>query len=293
MNKEPFIATVVLNYKTYQDAIECVNSLLEMDYAQHRIIVVDNGSGNASAAELRKAFGYCPMVTLLESPDNLGFAQGNNLGIRYARTEYHADYVFVLNSDTIVPKTLFRDIVKENRSKVGVISPQVVNLNGEKLEPSENSDDILKRAYAQVKAVRLAKVLTMPGIQQLYAAYRKIKFKAPETENHTCGQYRRYVLQGCSYFLTPEFFQYYRNIFPETFLYWEEIDLLMLLHKVGLESICIETEPVIHKVAKTTGVMFGAAKYERRKIQFSFESMKKSIPMFKLSYDEVKAMYDV
>lgn len=292
MSKDPQITTVVLNYKTYQDAIACVYSLLKMNYSNHHIVIVENGSGNESASEIKKAFDGNAMVTLLVSRENLGFAKGNNLGIRYARETLNADFVFVLNSDTIVPDTLFQDVVASYQTGVGVISPQVVNLAGEISNPSENSEDIVLRAKAQIKALYLAKILIMPGVAQVYSAYKKTKHQESEQVKTPC-QYKRYVLQGCAYFLTPEFFKYYTNIFPDTFLYWEEINLLMLLQKVGLYSICIQSEPVVHMKAKSTSELFGQAKYERRKIHFSYQSMKQSRPMFELSYDEIKAKYDV
>lgn len=289
---EPQITTVVLNYKTYQDAIECVHSLLSMDYSNHHIVIVENGSGNESAQELKKIFDGNPMVSLLVSTENLGFAKGNNLGIRYAREKQSANFVFVLNSDTIVPRTLFRDVVTSYENGIGVISPQVVNIVGEVLNPSENSDDIVVRAKKQIRALYLARFLMLPGIKQIYSTYHKAKGQTPQ-KVEVSNSYKKYVLQGCSYFLTPDFFKYYTNIFPETFLYWEEIDLLLFLQKVGLRSICIQSAPVVHKISKSTTELFGVSKYERRKIDFSYQSMKKSRPMFPLKYEELKRKYNV
>ena len=293
MNREPFIATVVLNYKSYNDTIDCVNSLLKEDYTNHHIVIVENGSVNGSAEVIREVFGTNTKVTILESAKNLGFAKGNNLGIRYAHETLQAEFVFVLNSDTLVPSSLFRSIAATEVDGVGVVSPQVVDLSGGTLAPSENSDDIIVRAQKQVKALYLAMVLSVPGVAQLFSLYKRLKPSKCIVAEERVNQYKKYVLQGCSYFLTPDFFKYYRNIYPETFLYWEEINLLMQLQKVGLASICILSDPVIHKVSKSTSVLFGKSNFDRKKLQYSYYSMKKSRPMFSMSYEELKQAYDV
>jgi GT2 family glycosyltransferase len=73
-----------------------LSSLEFLDYPDYKVIVVDNGSTDNSVAEIRKAH---PQITLLETGRNLGFAGGNNVGIRYA-LEQGADYVWLLNNDT-------------------------------------------------------------------------------------------------------------------------------------------------------------------------------------------------
>ena len=58
------------------------------DYEDIQIVIVDNGSGNGSAEKLREHFAARQRVHIVESPENLGFARGNNLGIRYAREHF-------------------------------------------------------------------------------------------------------------------------------------------------------------------------------------------------------------
>ena len=145
MNNLPKIGVVVLNYRTYNDTIECVESLKRQTYNNKEIIIVENGSGNSSEKVLKEKYNNDPQITLLLSKENLGFAKGNNIGIKYAKEKLNCDYVFVLNSDTIVPDGVFCEIIKVPCEKIGVISPKVADPEGNLLSPSENSNDIYRR----------------------------------------------------------------------------------------------------------------------------------------------------
>ncbi len=94
----PRVCVITLNWKNPSDTIECVASLKDALIPVEDIVVVDNGSGDDSVDRIRTAHSD---VTLLEMPHNLGFAEGNNVGIRHA-LERGADYVLLLNNDTVV-----------------------------------------------------------------------------------------------------------------------------------------------------------------------------------------------
>lgn len=86
----------MLNWNGWQDTIECLDALRECTYPRLKVIVVDNGSTDNSISAIRAAH---PEILLLESKKNLGFAGGNNIGIRYA-LECGAEHIWLLNNDT-------------------------------------------------------------------------------------------------------------------------------------------------------------------------------------------------
>lgn len=94
----PRVAIIVLNWNRRADTMACLESLRALIYPDYEIVVVDNASSDGSAAAIRQQF---PEVTLLENAANLGYAGGNNVGLRYA-LEQGADYAFLLNNDTVV-----------------------------------------------------------------------------------------------------------------------------------------------------------------------------------------------
>lgn len=99
----PLVFIIVLNWNGKTDTLECLGSLQKLDYPNFEILVVDNGSTDGSEDVIRAAFS---IVRVIQTGENLGYAGGNNVGIRFA-LEQGADYVWLLNNDTTVdPKAL-------------------------------------------------------------------------------------------------------------------------------------------------------------------------------------------
>lgn len=94
----PKVTAIVLNWCGHDDTAACLRSLLASDYPALRILLVDNGSPDGSGASLHAEF---PDIPFLQTGRNLGYTGGNNQGIRLALEE-GADYVLVLNNDTVV-----------------------------------------------------------------------------------------------------------------------------------------------------------------------------------------------
>ncbi|MBL4658803.1 MAG: glycosyltransferase family 2 protein [Alcanivoracaceae bacterium] len=92
------VFTIILNWNGKTDTLECIESVLKTTYVNNQLIVVDNGSTDDSITAIKALY---PDLVLLENRENLGFAEGNNIGIRYA-LQNGADYVFLLNNDTIL-----------------------------------------------------------------------------------------------------------------------------------------------------------------------------------------------
>jgi len=103
--RPPSVFAIVLNWNGLEDTLRCVESLGRTSYQPLTVLVVDNGS-RVSPRERLTAAGAA--VELIENPRNLGYAGGNNVGIRIA-LERGADFVWILNNDALVePETLSR-----------------------------------------------------------------------------------------------------------------------------------------------------------------------------------------
>jgi GT2 family glycosyltransferase len=96
LSVNPPVTCVILNWNGWEDTIECLEALKQCTYTNLTIVIVDNGSTNDSVARIKAS---CPDILLLESGRNLGFAGGNNIGIRHALGR-GAEYVWLLNNDT-------------------------------------------------------------------------------------------------------------------------------------------------------------------------------------------------
>jgi hypothetical protein len=117
------VAVVVLNWNGRSDTLECLNSLYRSTYGNIDVIVVDNGSTDCSVSAVRQSF---PHIKIVENNNNLGYAEGNNVGIRHA-VERGADYVLVLNNDAVIDPLAIQKLVlsAEMRSDAGVFSPKI------------------------------------------------------------------------------------------------------------------------------------------------------------------------
>ncbi len=120
----PRVYTIVLNYLRSDDTVRCVDSLRASTHRNQFPVVVDNGSDAPARAELAAGIGATPLI---QSEANLGYAGGNNLGIRYA-LDRNADYVWILNPDTVVePDSLERLVQTMSRfPEAGIIGSRLV-----------------------------------------------------------------------------------------------------------------------------------------------------------------------
>lgn len=96
MSCDPHVCCVVLNWNGADDTTECLAALEASTYPNLTVMVVDNGSTDDSVSRIRVAY---PDILLLQNEKNLGFAGGNNLGIRHALA-HGADAIWLLNNDT-------------------------------------------------------------------------------------------------------------------------------------------------------------------------------------------------
>lgn len=113
MNKSVYI--ILLNYKGSQDTIESLDSLVGLDYPDYTVVVCDNASPDDSekhilawAEKNRDKLHF----KFLQTGANLGFAGGNNVGIRYA-LDQGAAYIWLLNNDTVVDPEALTHMVRK------------------------------------------------------------------------------------------------------------------------------------------------------------------------------------
>ncbi len=90
------VHVIIVNWQNWQDTIDCVESLGSQDYQNYQIVIVDNGSTNDSANQLRARLPQCEVLV---NRVNKGFAGGNNSALKRAM-DMGAEYTWVLNNDT-------------------------------------------------------------------------------------------------------------------------------------------------------------------------------------------------
>lgn len=289
------LVVVVLNYINYEDTINCVNSLLEQTILPQSIVIVENGSPNNSLNILKELYEKKSLVTIIENNENLGFAKGNNTGISYARNILNSNFIFVLNSDTILNQFLLEDIMKLNiENDVGVFSPTVTNELVEVQNPTIQVNEIKIFTIKAVFSLIFGLILHLPIIGLLYKNYsanKKHEINENINEKPAIRNFK-HNLHGSAFFLTPLFFKFYSQPYSKTFLYWEEINLIWYLHKVGLRAAVYQTSEVIHMESKSVVQIATTGKVSLWKLSKSFASLINSLPLYFATYKYINKKYN-
>ena len=109
MDNKYLVDIVILNLNQEADTAECILSLKRMYYKNYRVILVDNGSTDGSGFRIKERFRD---VQFLRSEENLGFAGGCNMGIRYSLENSRANYILLLNNDAVVSESLLTALLE-------------------------------------------------------------------------------------------------------------------------------------------------------------------------------------
>jgi GT2 family glycosyltransferase len=187
-------------------------------------LVVDNGSTDGSVAAIRRGF---PEVPIIENQQNLGFAGGNNVGIRWALTKPF-DWIFLLNNDTRVAPDLFESLLAAARAQ-----PNAKILGAKILKYQDpNRIDHLGGAWDPKRAEFFS----------LHSGLEDRHDIPPAQVDYVCGAA---LLMHRS---VPETIGLLEEKF---FLFWEETDFCFRARRKGFEVWTAPQARVWHKVASS------------------------------------------
>jgi len=127
MTENPFVAVVTLNYNGSSFLQECIDSILDSDYSNFKVIVVDNGSKDNSLELLERLYGLNDKVIILKNKKNLGYSKGMNVGLDYSFNNLEADFCLVMNNDTFLDKQAISALVEvaQKDEKIGFVTGKV------------------------------------------------------------------------------------------------------------------------------------------------------------------------
>ncbi|MDX5338871.1 MAG: glycosyltransferase family 2 protein [Cyclobacteriaceae bacterium] len=121
------VAIILVNWNGLDFTKACLESLRKVTFSHFKVVLVDNASENEEGALLKSAF---PEIELIQNTQNLGFAGGNNVGIRWALAQGFS-HVCLLNNDTEVEPDFLEELVIKFRQgkSTGIVQPMILFLH--------------------------------------------------------------------------------------------------------------------------------------------------------------------
>lgn len=199
---------------------------------QLRIVVVDNASPNGSYEQIKPLEQEFANVVVLKTEKNLGYAQGNNFGLKYLEQNTPPKYVAILNNDVSLEDDCLERLAKryEELERPAVIAPIMVDSMGEQ----------------QVMMNGLPSV--WEDFMSLSAIYQKLHNSKRLTLCDNTGDkaMRVEVIGGSFMFTQMERFRQMGYFYPGTFLYIEERFVAEAAKRLQLYNYVILDQTYIH-----------------------------------------------
>ena len=218
---------IILNYNGWKDTIECLESLkcIQEDY---KIVLIDNKSTDDSIDKLEKWIQnqkeLSSNLIFITSSENNGYAAGNNIGIKYVESQEDAEFIWILNNDTLIKADILENLLNCYKN----LEKENIALLGSKI---------------------LNEDFSMQSIGYLNSKYTEdeIKSKSSIEVEH---------ISGCSIFLRADKIKEIGYIPEEYFLYYEETDWMKSIKQKGFKIFTCLSSALVHKHAKSTGGIY-------------------------------------
>lgn len=221
----PKVSIIILNWNGWADTKECLVSLNCVDYDNFEVILIDNGSKESLdfARDIEEQFSNLK-IELILNEENLGFAGGNNQGIKIA-LEGGAEYVLLLNNDTTVEPDFLKKLIEagEKNKSYGILGPVIY---------SSNEPEKIWFAGGQFNWLRTrgSHIFTEPSDE-----LKKVDY-----------------ITGCCLLVKKEVIEKIGLLSEDYFLYYEDGDWCLRARKAGYLSGLIGLAKIYHKQSHST-----------------------------------------
>lgn len=219
----PRVSIIILNWNGLEDTIECLESLKKIAYPNYEVIVVDNGSQGNEPQLLQEKFGEC--IHLIRNDKNYGYTGGNNIGIKYALTNFLPDYLLLLNNDVVVAPDFLTEMVglAAGDDQIGLVGPKTYVYG---------TPDRLELVWYDVD---------MHKGRAFHVASREVDQGQYET-----AQEVNYI-QGSCLLVREKVIQNVGLLDEEYFCYWDETDYCVRAREAGYKIVYAPRAKIWHK----------------------------------------------
>ena len=225
LEKPPLVSVIIVSFNNEKIIGDCLSSVFNSNYPNFEVILIDNGSTDGTLDTVKKRFGSISYLKLIGNSENLGYAEGCNIGAGYAEGEYLA----FLNSDTEVDPNWLNDLVKVIRSDWAIGAAQ------SKLLYADNHEQIWA----------CGEFIDPYGSTTKYAHNQEDKGQYDYTkEIFNC--------LSTAMIVRRKLFEEVGMFDPKFFLYHEDVDIGWRIWIRGYKNIFVPKSVVFHKVGYST-----------------------------------------
>ena len=213
--EDSLVSIIILNYNAGKLIEECVDSIYQSNYKNFEIILVDNNSKDESHVKCKEKF---PLINLIANKENLGYCEGNNVGIRVA----NGKFVIILNPDTIVEPNWINELLRGyEKFGDGIYQPKFLTIDNESILQSTGN-----------------------MIQLFGFGYSRNKGDKDENQSNNIENIN--YASGTCLFTTKEIFTQLGFFDSFLFAYHDDLDLCWRASMQGIQSYYIPTSIVFH-----------------------------------------------
>lgn len=264
---------VILHYLTLEDTLACVASLREnlatsQDDA-YETVIVDNGSPNGSGGQLAQRFSGEPGIHLLQLPENVGFARGNNAGYHYARQNLQPDFIVLINNDTKIEQADFLTRLRQvwHETDFDVCGPDIRTPDGRHQNPKAMYGYTPAALARKLTRVKRDLLLARMGLYALLVAADRWKTRAkPQQPEGTRESPKKEipqpaincVLHGSCLIFSQRYLQRFKGLYSQTFLYVEEEILWQIAQQEHLKLVYTPELQILHLEDRATQAKTGS-----------------------------------
>ncbi len=220
---------VILNWNGIKDTFECLDSLSVLTYPNIRVHVIDNNSSNDEAKQIAERF---PEINVIALDENKGFCGGCNVGMEAALKE-GADFVMLLNNDTIVTDSLIDDLLKgyEKLKSPGAVSPLILK-------------------YPETEKIWFSRATWESNWKTGEARFRLTDIEDAASFSET-EPYESEFACGCCLLVSREVIDEVGLFDERYFAFFDEAEWCARMRRAGRPSYVVPTAKIYHKVGKS------------------------------------------
>lgn len=251
---------VILHYLTIEDTQECISSILDSceEYDLH-IIVVDNASPNGTGLQLKELYSSHDRITVILNEDNLGFAKGNNIGYLYAKKKLKADFIVMLNNDTLIIQKDFCKNIEDcyNETGFAVMGPMILSADGKYVSNPINEGYLDKKEVEnRIRFVKKRLFILKWHLDVLVKMRDIIRNKqSVKNTKHYIMRKKNVRLHGSCMIFSSTYLNKFDGLDDRTFMYEEERFLQKRLQDNHLLSVYDPKALIYHKEGSSTGYL--------------------------------------